>query len=346
MTRELDDTATTRPVTVKSRPYAVWSNRDWVVVGALALFIFVLVASLQHLSGGFTAPFEIDEASHYISGLMIRDYIASGHFTNPLAYLIQYHSHFPLVGIGAWPPLYYLVEATWMLMFSPSRVSILLLSAITTSLLALLLFCAARPRLGMAAALIAALGFASSPVVQEASRFMMLDVPVALFCFLAMAAYARYLDEDDWRWSVAFGVAAVAGLLTKGNAGCLALLPALVVLLGGRFDLLRKPSFWLPVPIVLVLAGPWYALEAGRSEQGFRFSAGLHYWQVASIFNGAALYHAVGALLLGLAALGILRFFFRYGERVDAMKLCAAALVVAVSSPFSWPCRWPFKSAI
>ena len=330
MTRELDAPVTTGSVTVKTRPSASWSSRDWVVVGAFAFLIFLLVASLQHLSGAFTAPFEIDEASHYISGLMIRDYIASGHFTNPLAYLVQYHSHYPLVGIGAWPPLYYLVEAIWMLMFSASRVSILLMSATTTSLLALLLFCSTRQRLCLAAALIAALGFASSPVVQESSRFMMLDVPVALFCFLAMAAYARYLDEDDWRWSVAFGVVAVAGLMTKGNAGCLALLPALVVLVGGRFDLLRKPSFWCPVPIVLVLAGPWYVLEAGRSEQGFRFSAGLHYWEVASIFNGAALYHAVGVLLLGLAMLGILRFVFRYGERVDAMKLCAAALVLSV----------------
>jgi hypothetical protein len=52
-------------------------------------------------------------------------------------------------------------------------------------------------------------------------------------------------------------VFAAIALLTKANAGCLALVPVPAALLARRADLLRKRAFWAPAAVVVLLAGPW-----------------------------------------------------------------------------------------
>jgi hypothetical protein len=62
--------------------------------------------------------------------------------------------------------------------------------------------------------------------------------------------------------SLRFAVLAILALLTKANAGALVLLPVPAAFLAGRSDLFRRRSFWLPVPLVVLFAGPWYVFYA------------------------------------------------------------------------------------
>jgi hypothetical protein len=296
-------------------------------------FAFVLllagIIGLQCAVSAYSGEFMSDANSHYVSGSMIHDFLLGGPFRNPVGFLVDFHSHYPLVDIGHWPPLYYVIEAGWMLPFSASRTSMLVLSATVTALTALLLYWDLGRRIGLLAGLFAAIAFITAPLVEAASSTLMLDVPVALFCVAAMLAFARFMESGRARYSTAFGLFAVAALLVKGNAGCLALLPPVAILLGRRFDLLRVPAFWIPVPIVAVLAAPWYALTHARTEAGFRYAAGWNYISSAAVANSVFLLHTVGPLILALALIGLVRLCLS-ARGADALAVSAAGLLVGV----------------
>jgi hypothetical protein len=111
---------------------------------ACATFLVFLAAavSLQWFAGAYGADFagDPDEPAHYVTGLMVRDYIAAGMPGPPLRYAQAYYSHYPKVGLGHWPPVFYAVEAAWMLAFSGSRASVLVLLATISAFAALLLY--------------------------------------------------------------------------------------------------------------------------------------------------------------------------------------------------------------
>jgi len=305
------------------------------VIMSVAIAAFVTAVGLQSVAGAFTATFGDDACGHYVAGVMIHDYLAAGVITNPIQFLIRYFEHYPLFGIGHWPPLYYGVEALWMLLFSPSQASVLLLSAAVAASTALLLCLGVGRQQAMAWGLLVAFAYLASPLTQSETDTLMLDGPVTLVCLSAMLAYARFMETDSLRSSALFGLLAAAGLLIKGNAGCLALFPIAAVLIGRRFDLLRKPSFWLPALIVVVLAGPWYYLTWGLTAQGFRYGVGLNYAFNAAISNMRILLWSVGPVILTLALAPMIRVCGRigtstYDSKALTLQICAGSLLAAV----------------
>jgi hypothetical protein len=162
--------------------------------------------------------------------------------------------------------------------------------------------------LGMAAAAALVL----SGIFQEATASVMLDSAITLCCLLATLSYAGFAARPrspggGAGHALLFGVLAGAGLLIKGNAACLALLPPLHLLIGRRFDLARRWSFWLPVPIVALLAGPWTVLTYKIVAQGFRYRWGLDYTSVAIPENTAYLLAAFGPVVVALAIAGFIQ---------------------------------------
>src|ERR1022692_1569416 len=89
--------------------------------------LWMLAALLQWKAGAFAVELSgnPDESAHYITGLMIRDYIASGQFTSPMTYAEHYYAHYPKIAFGMWPPFFHITEALWTLIFSPGKVSVL-----------------------------------------------------------------------------------------------------------------------------------------------------------------------------------------------------------------------------
>lgn len=315
-----------RESTEKSRAVQ-FALLEWVAVGVL---LATLVVMLQLIDGAYQGEFPDDEASHYISGLFLKEWLTSDFLTAPLRYLQEFHSRYPLVGIGHWPPFFYGVEALWMLILGQSKISVIALSAVVTFVTSMTIYKVLANRLGWIEGLFAAIIFLMSPMVRSGSTQLMLDIPVALFCFFAMLSYVRYLDTGRAWYSVLFGVLASAALLVKGNAVSLALLPALAVVLGGRWDLLRKPSFWAPVPIVAVMTGPWYVFTYGMVEQGFRYAWGWTYVATATAENSRYLLENLGVLTIVFAAIGFVRLVFRAGKPADNLLVAASALFLSV----------------
>lgn len=293
-----------------------------------------LAVSFQVKSGAFWSEIaDSDESAHYINGLMVHDYLQSGLHVGPIKYAIDYYIQYPKVSIGHWPPLYYIVEALWMALFSSSRVSVFLFSSVLTALLATVIASQARRSYGNITGLLAAIVFVALPSVQYNTARLGLDLPVALLDLAAALTYARYLDKGYWRYSLLFAVVASTAIMVKGNAMELALLPAFAVLFGGRYILLRQLSFWLPALIVIVLCGPWYALTYKISSDGFVYQWGIDYVELAMLANSYHLVAVAGGILpCLLASIGVAaRIAAQDARRIpDNRALVLLSLIAAV----------------
>ena len=229
---------------------------------ALLLFFLGVTLSLQWASGAHSSAFgaEPDESSHYVTGVMVRDYIARGLPGNPVTFAKDFYVHYPRVAFGLWPPLFHLGSGVWMLVFGTGRMSVMFMLAVLTTVWVFTFYRLARPVCGTSGAVISASVLVFLPATQQNTSMVMLDLPLAVMMLLAMGAYARYLDTEKTADAFRFGLCAALALLIKYNALALALLPPLCVVITGRYYLLRSRNFWLPAAVVLVVAGPWYVV--------------------------------------------------------------------------------------
>lgn len=301
--------------------------------GVLANFIIpfavalMALAAAQFLLGAFEAEMVGDAAAHYVSGIFIADLLRGG-LLHPMERLRDFVGHYPLVGIGHWPPLYYGIEAVWSLV-APFDQKMLVLVAATAALVPATLYALLRPRIGMVPAIFAAAGFVLSPMILLEATNLMLDIPVALGCLLAAAAFAQFLRTGRPLPAVLFAVAAASTLLVKGNAGCLVLLPPIAIAVTGKFERLRSPWLWATVLIVLVLAGPWYMFTHEMTEEGYRGKFGIDYAIRSLRVDLRAMFSAAGGGVL-LAAIGGIWLVLRRGRSLDPLWGCLFALIVSV----------------
>ena len=276
------------------------------------VLLFALTVGLQIASGAYRSEFggHPDEAAHFVTGLMVRDYVAGGFPGHPMRFARRYYEHYPKVALGHWPPGFYLVQSVWTLIFSPGRMSILLLMAALTALAGTVLFAALREDAGVVPAGTGAVILVSIPLVQQLTGLVMSDVLVALLSFCAVLCFGRYLRTGRWPHSIGFGLFACMGILTKGTALCLALVPLLGVLISRRFQLLRRIAFWAPAVIVLVVCGPWMAVTWSTVSEGFLDSRpSLSFTMAALPYFSWQLVRAAGVGLSLLAAVGIVSVF-------------------------------------
>src|SRR5580693_8874432 len=96
-----------------------------------------------------------DPAAHFVTGVMVSDYLRTSFGSNPVAFAESYYVRFPKVAIGHWPPVYYALQAAWYVFFPATPNSARCLSAATTLGLALLLFFRLRRAQGWIIALCA-----------------------------------------------------------------------------------------------------------------------------------------------------------------------------------------------
>ena len=246
-------------------------SRAFLYHAAAFLGFFALAVALQIASGAYHCEFGgyPDEPAHYVTSLMVRDYIAQMKPVAPMEFASNYYDHYPKVAFGHWPPLLYMVHAPWMLLFSPSRTSIFIEMALLAAALAFVLYRVAARRFGTVAGLLAGALILTIPLMQVFTDEIMAEVLLVLTSFASALFYARYLDSGRWQDSTWFGVFASLAVLTKGNGWAMAIVPPVALLLTRRFSLMRRFSFWLPGIIVGVLCGPWQALTMDMVHRGW-----------------------------------------------------------------------------
>lgn len=278
-------------------------------IAAFVLALFVLIVGLQIASGAYNSEFGgyPDEPAHYITGLMVRDYIAGLNFTSPLKFAEDYYDHYPKVAFGHWPPLLYILQALWMLVFSPARASVLLELACFTLVLALSVGAFVKRHFGNGAAVLACLLTVALPIVQVYTDEVMAETLLMLVSFWGAIYFARYLHSESWKDSAKFGVFASLAILTKGNGWEMAIIPPLAILLTRKYRVLLRPSLWLSVALVCLICVPWQLLTLEMARRGWTGGdkPNIHYTLDAMKQFLVILFYIAGPVLSVLAMIGI-----------------------------------------
>lgn len=240
-------------------------------VGVFIFFLAIVIA-LQIASGAYHAEFGgyPDEPAHYVTSLMVHDYLLSLNWSSPLHFAQQYYHHYPKVAFGHWPPFFYIVQAIWMLLFSTSRTSIRLEIAFTTALLAYSVYLQGRRWFaGYTAPVLAGLLTICIPLVQLYADEEMAEALLTLLCFWAAIFFAKYLDSETWQDNLLFGIFFALAVLTKGNGWLLAGVVPVGILLTRKFHLLLHRQFWIAPGTVALLCLPWQILTLQMAERGW-----------------------------------------------------------------------------
>src|SRR5579883_145831 len=187
----------------------------------------------------------IDEPSHFVTGLMIRDYVARRLPGSPIRFAKEYYLHYPKVAFGSWPPLLHIFLGGWMLLLPPVRQSALLFMDVLVALLALYSGWLARRSLPWLPAAGIAVAVWLSPVVQSLDQVVQADLQYGLLSVVCMGSLALWMERPGALRAVCFGLALFGAAMTKNNALFLAIAVPLAILLTRSFRLLRRAEFWL-----------------------------------------------------------------------------------------------------
>ena len=285
-----------------------WTPRSSALLVIVLAGLSVVVVHRIHV-GEFS--YNVDETQHAVTGLFAADLMRDQPFAHPVQYTYEYYAQYPaLSGVIHWPPLFYVVEGAFFLIFGPTvvaaRLAILFFSLVGLTFWFLLV----RDLHGEWTAALATALLGLSPVVLLFEKTVMLEVPSLALCLAATYFGARYLREERKRDIYVFAVLAALALLTKQNAIYLApfCIFAGVSIKGWKW--LLRADVLGAAALCAVLVAPFYTLvylvhwrPIAMDLQGVAQS---HSYSQDLLFYWRALPGQLGWLLLGLSVVGML----------------------------------------
>jgi hypothetical protein len=161
----------------------------------LAIAIGLQVHIAARVLGSDLAAWNSDGPAHFTTGVMVHDYLRSGLGSNPVAFAESFYVRFPKVAFGQWPPVYYVLQAIWYLIFPISIDSARILSAVIALTMAATLFLRLRLSCGPLAACAAAAAFLSFRPIQMAAWEVMSDLLTGLFVLFALLSLSTFLED-------------------------------------------------------------------------------------------------------------------------------------------------------
>ena len=330
-------------MTAEACPPAPKKSRAWIVTAIVFVLAFDLALCWQRAGGAWQSEFggHPDEAGHYVTGLFVRDsvvmaarYAAGGFHGSPIQvgkeFADTYYAHYPKVGLGVWPPFFYLVQAAWTLPFSPSRSSILLLMCALAAVVAVQLFRVLREEFGIWPAALGAALWLSLPLVRSSYGMVMAETLSALLMFGAVLAFGDFLDREKRGDALRFGLLAALAIVTKGTGLALALAAPLALLFTRRFHLLKRPALWSAVLLIAVLAGPWTWATRNLGKGGWEEpSPSWHFTSTALPYYAQKFGFSLSVFVLLFLLAGVFEKF-RGGSQNQGRWAAAAAFIVSV----------------
>jgi len=236
---------------------------------------FALALALQWQGGVYQTGFGTfpDEPSHYVTGLMVYKYLTSALGMNPMAFAERFYAHYPAVGFGHWPPLFYALQAAWGVAFGLSRSSVLVLMAAIASVCSVLISQALWKRVGRVYAAAFGVLFLVLPMVRSHTGAIMAELPLTLFTFGAVLAFGKLLESPSQIWAWACGFSLSAAILVKGDGWALLALPVCAPFLAERPAEFARKWIWITLVPVAVLCVPYMLLTIDLATDGFEQNA-------------------------------------------------------------------------
>ncbi len=322
-------------VETKSRLALMNISKGKVALPLLAFLLFWGVAIAFQIAGHAyhcELNVESDDPAHYVTGLMLHDWAKSGFAWPPTQFAENYYAHYPKVALGHWPPVFYVMQAVWMLAFGSSIDSDLVLMSVLNGLLSTTLFfvVARQVRSWWAGAAVALLLIAN-PVVQLFTGTVMADLVVGVFCFWAMVAWSRYWEDGLRQSAMVFGVLSAIAIMTKGNGYALVLLPPIAIFIARRFNMIRDRSLWIAVGLMAALCAPWSLLTRELVLNSMEYRLTTAFFLQANVFYVEQLFTQMGLAAGAAAVFGLFVVLRRawQGKAVDGIWVASAAWLLA-----------------
>jgi len=278
--------------------------------------ILILVIGLL-LSRGITKgePFyNNDETRHVMNGVFMRDLLVDRPVAHPLNYAYEYYAKYPAIAVPHWPPLFYLVEGLFFLVFGisvwASRLAIL-----GSALLGAYFWYHIAERFGPPSrACLSAFVFCLLPAVMVFESVTMLEIPQVALCLGTIFFWLRWVERERAADVWAMAGFAAAAMLTSQKSIFLAVLLGLDLLLNRRFRLLRNWHAGAALMASLAAVLPWYLFSFRMLTTSYQRAMGnfqhvAHLWNV--LFYPRTLPGQLGIVLLLLACIGICWVAFR-----------------------------------
>lgn len=342
------------------------SGRAWnggaLLCGVLLLISVVWQLHNGWLVGGGTLD-DPDSPAHFVSGVMVHDYLWQAAGSSPMAFAESYYVRYPKVAIGHWPPVFYAIQAVWYSLVGVGTFNARALSALIVALLTISMFRAARRDYGLASALGAAAVFLAARPVVWYTWDVMSDILTAAFVWLMLRASVPLLDgaprasrgasgnssrdasdgrrsdasgRSPWRAAAAFTIAGALGVLTKGTAWALGPWLLIAPILARRIGVFRSLPAWAAAAMTVILGAPFYLLmrasgngypidPAALATAGTGSGFGL---MVRFAFIEPVKFLAP-ALVLVMAAIGAIDAIHARWRRGDETRAVTFALVCA-----------------
>jgi uncharacterized membrane protein YtjA (UPF0391 family) len=325
---------TSSPAVAFERP-RVRGPRNYIPL-VLVPALFLLALTMQWLRNSYHGEFNgyPDEAAHYVTGLLVRDYAAAGFPSRPFAFAKDYYLHYPKVALGQWPPFFYVVQAAWTLVFPVSHTSLMMLMALIATALAFQVYSAAAwAGIAHIVSVTAAVLLLIIPAIVEQYSMVMSDILSAVTLFGAAVAFASYLHKQRLRESFIFGIWAVLAIYTRSSGLLLVLIPPIAFTLGRKWVLALRPATWIPAVMVLVLCGPWQFIMAKGASGNFGAEFGPAFMANAAWLYPYMVCRALGSIVIALSILGLYARVFiplREGYPVEPIWATSVALGLSV----------------
>lgn len=292
-------------------------------VQAVALLAALLLVGSWHW-GNDGLWFQGDAPRHAATGLFLWDLLTTLP-ADPLLYALSYYARYPVLVLGAYPPLFHLAEAVGFGLLGPSpyvaRGIVLACAGLTGAYAMAWGRRAIAPLAGWAGACTVLL-----PGYMRYSNAVLLNVPAAAFGLAGLYHFHAWLDDGRRRDRALFIVWTVAAIFTY-LPGAIVLPIAMAWLL---FSKGRRQGRFLVVltgllgVVVLALGLAMPAHLARQVPSLTRLTSSLNW-----VFYGRQLVAMVGLAWILLAAAGALAGVWSRAFRASASRLvlgCAAAL--------------------
>jgi hypothetical protein len=315
----------------------------WIIGLIVIVLAFDFAFFWQYQTGAYQSEFggHPDEAAHVVTGLFVRDaLVEAGHYAvdgfhgSPVQrgreFADSYYAHYPKIGLGVWPPFFYLVQSAWTLPFGATRTILLVLMAALAGAVGALVYRALQEEYGILAAGFGAALVLSLPLVRSHYSMMMAETLSTLLMFGAILAFGLFLDRERKSDALWFGVLAALAILTKGTGLALALAAPLALLFVRKFRLLRRPVLWSAVLIVVLVAGPWTWATRNLGKGGWlQPEPSWSFAREALPYYAGKFGLALGLGALLLAGLGLVARL-RPAARNQGRWAASGALIIAV----------------
>lgn len=275
--------------------------------------------------------FNTDEPVHAVGGLFFADVFRDLPLAAPVQYAYKWYAQYPALGLIHWPPIFYMVEGAFFLAFGSTAV-VARLSVVAFALFGLFYWFRLVQLLSdTRSAICATVLLACTPALLLFQRSVMLEMPALSLCLAATFYWLRYTRApkatpgDVYR----FALFAALALLTKQHSAYLAVFCLLSLLAEKRLALLFAPATLRALVLIILLAGPFYALALylhGRTVVADLFQGTVEANTLT--FYLEALPRQLGLPLLFLGIIGVLTSRWWTGARVRPVLVWIVACYV------------------